>query len=497
MTDGTGVLTATGTGVSGSGTTSLTISGSLSQVNADLTTLSDTDSSAGSDTITLTASDSFGNVATAQIIGVTVTPGQNDNWINASGGTWTNAAAAGADWSLAAPPLATQNVMVSASGTNAYTVTIPNAATANAATVTLNSARATLLDQGALLLNGALNIDAGTFELSGSGTFSGATSITNAGTFEIAENFTLASSITNNNGIVQVGAGDTLTISGVTINSGTVNDGIISSAATISVSGNSAIENTSFNYGVVSIAAGVMLTLDGTTLTGSTITSLNTANTTGVVNVDGSQTLTLAGTDTVTGGVLAIALGYAQAAADNSVLFSPVGIGDLNSGANPSLTLTIQASSGSFAPISGSGLTLTQSGDEVTITGDLTDINKALDNGITYTPATGVTSNTLMLSVTDGLGDAAFKTISVNTSTAASPTTTNLSASGEITNAGLIDVTGTATLSSDAVLNTGTVKIESGEHLTLNDSKIYGGTVTDNSTVEDCRHRVRSPAVLS
>ena len=56
--------------------TDLVISGTLSQVNADLGTLKDTDNSAGPDTITLTASDSFGNAATPATVAVTasVTP---------------------------------------------------------------------------------------------------------------------------------------------------------------------------------------------------------------------------------------------------------------------------------------------------------------------------------------------------------------------------------------------------------------------------------------
>ena len=60
-----------GGSISGSGTTSLTITGTLSQVNADLGTLSDTDPSSGSDTITLTAKDSFNNSAQQQTIAVT------------------------------------------------------------------------------------------------------------------------------------------------------------------------------------------------------------------------------------------------------------------------------------------------------------------------------------------------------------------------------------------------------------------------------------------
>ncbi len=73
LADTAGNLSATGTGVSGAGTTSLTITGSLAQVSADLATLTDTSSSAATDTITLTASDSLGGVAGPTTLAVTVT----------------------------------------------------------------------------------------------------------------------------------------------------------------------------------------------------------------------------------------------------------------------------------------------------------------------------------------------------------------------------------------------------------------------------------------
>src|SRR5208283_4617138 len=73
LSDTNGDLSAIGPGVSGAGTTSLTITGSLSQVNSDLATLTDTDAAAASDTIAITASDSFGNTASQQPIVVTVT----------------------------------------------------------------------------------------------------------------------------------------------------------------------------------------------------------------------------------------------------------------------------------------------------------------------------------------------------------------------------------------------------------------------------------------
>ena len=66
---------ATGGGgtIAGSGTTSLTITGTLSQVNSELGMLTDTDATAGGDLITLNATDSFGNFS-SQSIASTVDP---------------------------------------------------------------------------------------------------------------------------------------------------------------------------------------------------------------------------------------------------------------------------------------------------------------------------------------------------------------------------------------------------------------------------------------
>ena len=117
--------------------------------------------------------------------------------------------------------------------------------------------------------------------------------------------------------------------------------------------------NAALNNGGVTIDAGKTLTLNNVTVTGSTITELNTLSgispTTGAINVGSGNTLTLAGTDTITGGLFAIGTS-AVSAAGGSVFFSSVGIDDLNSGAtNPTVTLTIQASSGTFAALSGAG----------------------------------------------------------------------------------------------------------------------------------------------
>ena len=72
LSDTSGLLAATGVGVSGSGTNNLTVTGSLAQVNASLATLRDDDNSLGTDPITLRAIDSFGNSAPEANVAVTV-----------------------------------------------------------------------------------------------------------------------------------------------------------------------------------------------------------------------------------------------------------------------------------------------------------------------------------------------------------------------------------------------------------------------------------------
>ncbi|WP_426437758.1 nidogen-like domain-containing protein [Bradyrhizobium genosp. P] len=76
LTDQHGVLSANAVGdgdtVSAAGTT-LSITGTLSDVNTDLATLIDTSATPGSDPIYVTAIDSLGNTATQQTVGVSVT----------------------------------------------------------------------------------------------------------------------------------------------------------------------------------------------------------------------------------------------------------------------------------------------------------------------------------------------------------------------------------------------------------------------------------------
>jgi hypothetical protein len=78
LTDRHGIFSANtsaaggGGTISGSGTTKLTITGTLAEIDADLTTLTDNDPAVGTERITVNARDSFGNKANPQFIAVTV-----------------------------------------------------------------------------------------------------------------------------------------------------------------------------------------------------------------------------------------------------------------------------------------------------------------------------------------------------------------------------------------------------------------------------------------
>ena len=104
-------------------------------------------------------------------------------WINASGGSWTSTANAGADWSTGSVPISTDDVVIALSGSAAYTVTITSGASASATSLTVNSPNAILLDQGTLTLTGTLMVSSGIFDLANGGSVSGGTLQATGGSF--------------------------------------------------------------------------------------------------------------------------------------------------------------------------------------------------------------------------------------------------------------------------------------------------------------------------
>ena len=171
LADAHGVLSATG-GNWDSFEHTLTISGTLSQVTADLGTLQDKDSKTGSDTITVNATDGFGDNATQETIAV-MASSTADDWSNASGGIWNSTG----DWTNSIPGTAT-NAYIQLDHT--YTVTINDNPSIHS--LTISDPNATVTDDGnTVTLTNGLTIDAGaTFD--GSGTVSGV--VDNNGTID-------------------------------------------------------------------------------------------------------------------------------------------------------------------------------------------------------------------------------------------------------------------------------------------------------------------------
>ncbi len=388
-----------------------------------------------------------------------------------------------------------------------------NGATITGGTITDNGAidvtLASTIDGHAALNNGAVTVDAqltldnvtvsGTvitdnvsIELDGNVTLQGGAAIqgtssaargaiTNNGTLEVAGPATLLNDILTNTSasgsIIQIDNGDTLTLSGTAIIGGIVND-----SGTIHVTGDSKIGGASLNNGGVTVDGGQTLKLNDVTVTGTTFADP------GTIKVESDKTLTLAGTDEIIGGQFAFGGGQARAAAGGVVL-SGVSIGSLTPG-DPVLTLTISASSGTLAALSLAGLTIVGGLNGISgtleVSGTLSAINAALASGLTYDPVG--TSNTLTMTIDDGSGDTAFRTLAVDTG--ATPVIHVIDASGaiRIASSGLIDVTGTTTLSSDELFNGSTLQVDANAVLKLAHTGTHGGTITDDGTIEILSH---------
>ena len=272
LTDSHGLLSASGNGVSGSGSAKLTITGTLTQVNADLKTLSDSDGTTGSDTITLTASDSFGNQSAPQTIAVTVKGGPvGDHW-DGSNADWNSKS----HWSSGVPTGDT-DAFIDAAGS--YTVNISQSAVAN--TLTINDPSVTINDNVSLQLSGALTVTAGTFELNNGSLETQQISIAKSGTFLVGHGTQILSEAISNNGqFVVDGNGTVAHINGLlsgtgsfAVNSGsslqfsadsnTIAGSITDNGTVELINGKLELAGTLSGTGVLQIDAGATLQLDG------------------------------------------------------------------------------------------------------------------------------------------------------------------------------------------------------------------------------------------
>src|SRR5262249_19760800 len=105
------------------GSNSLTLSGTETQIDAALATLTYQGSPnfTGSDTLTVLSSD--GTLTDSDTVSITIQNPNEDDWISSSGGAWTDAT----KWSTGQQPGPTTTAVLNAPGT--YTVTSPGTVT--------------------------------------------------------------------------------------------------------------------------------------------------------------------------------------------------------------------------------------------------------------------------------------------------------------------------------------------------------------------------------
>ncbi len=287
LADTNGLLSATGTGVTGSGTTSLTIAGSLTTVNSDLATLSDTDGTTPSDTITLNAVDSFGVAAAPQSIAVTVTPGQTFT-LTTGKDTFTGGAANNTIFAKTATLTATDNIN---GGTATNTLALQGGGTFNLA------APATLTNIAIITAQEGQGTTAQTVTLR-----AGLNATVNVASDTTATDTSPTITITGaaNSDVINLGAGnDTVTVgAGETVNSG---------------GGNNTFKVTSANVGNVTINGGtkgtntLSVTGGGTAIMGAGITGITTVQLASATTFTANATTGLkivgsAGADSITAG---------------------------------------------------------------------------------------------------------------------------------------------------------------------------------------------------
>ena len=316
-----------------------------------------------------------------------------------------------------------------------------------------------------------------------------------------------------NSGTITVDSTGTLTLNAATISGGTINDFTAGSPALgglINVTGDSKIDsNAALNNGAVTVQSGKTLTLDNVTVTGTSFTD------TGTVLVDGGATLTLDHA-TIDGGTVTNTASTIDLIGGDVLKNGHLGnAGQINvSGLNNALHNETVTANTALEILAGGALTLDQgttvanSGGTVTIdgTGTLT-LNGAsitsgtLGNSGTLNATTGTNALhgiALTNTSTGTLESTGGGTLTIDNSTVTFSNAGLLEANGgeldltsdTLTNTGTLKATGGGVLKliSTAVTNflnlvSGTVAVDSASALTLTDSSIRGGKLTNSGTV--------------
>jgi hypothetical protein len=439
LSDSTGLLSAsavTGATVAGAGTTTLTLSGTLAAVNAELNSLTYTGASASApstDVIDVAASDGRGG-GDNHTIQVTV---------SRASASWN--AAASADWSLATawsggfvPHDAGTDVTIAAAG-SAYTVGLAAAETYAVHNLTINAAAATLGVAGSLTVSGALTLSAGVVQLTSGAALSGSAALAagtkligagvvsgalqNLGTIEASGGLLkIAGALSGTAGVLSIDNGATLelggAVAGQTIGFASGAKAVlkIDSAPAMSAGVNGFVAGDTIDIAAATVtsdsyAAGVLTLFNGATALASLSIAGTFAGQIFALSSDGKG-----GTDialAADGPPAVSAPSTATVAVNAATPIAGISIADADAAAaNQTISVTITDKTGKLSASSAGGGAVTGTGSaKLAITGSLAQVDADLKT-LTYTgPATG--TDTVTIAASDGDGGTGSKTIAV------------------------------------------------------------------------------------
>jgi hypothetical protein len=482
VSDGHGLLSATGAGVSGAGTTALTITGALADVNAALATLTDTASTSADDTITLAADDSFGVAAAPQTIETHAATSSGFVW-NAGSGTWN--AASGGDWNPpgdGATPTTGSDVTIGSGGggtvvlaqdqdINSLSITAGYVLSGNGQALTTASdasvAAGSVLSLAIMSVGGALTVD-GDATFFGSLTAVGAITANTGGVVALTggslENSTIAGT-----GVFETTAASTATLDDDTISAGTIyiasDNTVTALEGAIGVDGTLRLLGGADQNGVLNLAAATTLTGAGAVVM---VAQANDSGFGGSAYLEGNgETLTISGGSIEGTGIIG----------DGSLAIVNAGrIDALAEGASTTLTLdnsggvvnaggVLEATAGGVLVID--AITVNNAAGTITV-GDATSTVQLLGAtvlGGTLGNTDGGALETAGTATLDGSTTAGSVTID-GVVTASNGATTNIA--GAIVITGALDLIGGA--DQNGVINViGATTLSGGGVLTLND----------------------------
>ncbi len=457
LSDTLGILSVVAVGgkVSGSGTNSVTITGTLPQVAAELATLTYTGApsggaATGSDTINVQSSDSSGNT-NDHTIAVSLI-GDTSSWLYGKSNDWSVAAA----WSAGVPSSPQGTAQISLAG--AYTISIAASESFSVSNLTMSAARTTLAVTGSLAVSGLLTLSAGTIQLNPGGYLKGTvctaakSSIAGAGALvgAVVNNGTIAASGgalvvsggINGTGALQIDGGSSLELGNVgagqtiTFASGGANQTLILDSPgamlatvkgfgvgeTIDIAG-MAVTSDYYSGGVLSLYSGSQV-IGTLTIARSFFGEIFALSSDG----HGGTDLTLA----ADAPPAIKAPSTVAIATPTATHIAGVSVADADAvSANEILKVTLTDSVGRLAATAAGGATIAGNVRKMTITGTLAEVDAVLSTLTAQMQTAG--SDTITISANDGYGGSSSRTIAL-TATAAP----QLNALSAVPDAGLL-----------------------------------------------------------